>query len=993
MINVKAFICILFLLFCCVSCNENKKTLNSVENGTVEESEKIFLHEELVDLSDKQIYDVAFFEDDIYYYGVGDYRNINNEVIIGNINDGFQKKDGIYFSHVNSTEIRYDKDISYVIYNNEENHGFIGKYDSVKKNMMLSLELGDVLLEALTINQQKNIIVFYSDESNKYISFFDENLQEINRVVLDEGIFDSNEHVYCFEEASDGGYYFCVSDGRNHIRRIVKLNSSFDYEKNFDHSEILGEEEYFCGFVLTERNTVLLCGDVIGGSIVKEYGVTDCTEYEECFIDKKVLSIFKGIGKYDFVYVVHDGVFGYISKDDKSEMLYESEDISDLMSITDVQADSGDNILLLRTDIITSNDEIASSDNDFSDDFQINYDISSGEYIREMHVKNKNEFYFLYIDDENEKYDIVKTDSNGKIIFSETIDGKDIVVSGVVLSDNYVYLLISDMSTENCKDSILRLDSNTGQKLDSVEYEKLCSVYSDFELGSFFMMIEDFIATDDNIYYLCLNNICKFDFQTQTCSVVKSNVLPGSQFLNIIDGYDFCWYDDNGIYGCIQNGTESVMLVDWGKCDKKINLKKVNLLNENEFCVYGVDGENGDYCCYKYKNADSDYVEKMNEKTEIVIATVSGTYSSKIADKIHDINNNKDKNIKIKVNEYSSVDEFNKAMVSDELPDLVLSYNKTDFSNLDIFMDLTYYFENDKSIDINDYFYNVLYSGKDKSKIEQIIPEYSIICLFGKESVLGNTRVWTNEEYAELVSNPTTKYTFYPYMGEYIYDYILIKNLNQFINYEDKSCKFENKVFCEMLDDIRLVINQSDKDDLKYEPEDAFKQNICSVDVYEFSSFYELEAISQAFLGEAVSLVGLPGEDKMLPIINPKYSFGILKQSKNPNEAWEFIKYLLEDDYQTCTEALPIKCSAFEYRKKNLGNSLNDDIKYEYINSEKITEIENFIKSAKNTTFRNKALIESIDEEICNISNENITIDETLDNIEYKVNLYLYESE
>ncbi|MBE6843897.1 MAG: hypothetical protein E7510_13905 [Ruminococcus sp.] len=994
--KLKSFICILLSLFCCVSCNKDEKTSNTEEKGntqelSVKDSEKYFVHEELVNLADKQIYNVTFFEDDIYYYGVGDYKNINNEVLVGNVNDGFQKKDSIYFSHVNSTGVHYDKEISYIIYNNKNNHGFIGKYDSVEKKMLLSLELGAVSVDSLTVNRQGNIVVFYSDENDKYISFFDSNLQEINKIVLDKGIFEENEHVYYFEEASDGSYYFRVNDGQDHIRRIVKLNSEFGYEKNFDHNELLGEEEYFCGFVLTKQDTILLCGDAVGGgSILKEYGITDGIEYEEYFIDKEILSVFKGIGKYDFVYVSYDGVFGYVSKDNKSELLYLSEDIVDLIAITDVQDDSDDNILLLYTKVNVSSDEISSSDNDFPEDFQINYDTSSGKYIRDMLVKSENEFYFLYSDDENEKYDLVKTDAAGNVIFSEIIDGKNRIVNRVVLSDSYVNLLISDISEEESKDSILRFDINTGKNVDSVDSRKLYSVYGYSEQIDMYMMIEDLIATDNCIYYLYLNNICRFDFETQTASVLKSNVFPGSQLLNIIEGYDICWYDDNGIYGCAKNNDESVMLVDWEKCDEKINLKKVNLISEDEFCVYGVDRVKNNYCCYKYIYADSDYMEKMNEKTEVVVAVVNSGYSNKITDSIHDINNDMDKDITVKLKEYHSIDEFNKAMVSDELPDLVLSYGNTDFSNLDIFMDLTDYFKNDKSIDINDYYDNILHSGKDKSKIEQIIPEYSIMCLFGKESILGKTRILTNEEYSELVRNPSTEYTVYPYMWENIFDYILVKNLNQFINYEEKICKFENQIFCEMLDDIRLVLSS---DNESYELNEALKGNISSIDVCEFSSFYELEVLSQMFLGETLSLVGLPGEDEWLPIINPKYSFGILEKSKCPDEAWEFIKYFLEDDYQNSTEAFPLKCSAYEYHKENLGNSINDDIRYEYINSDKITEIEEFIKSAKNTTFRNKALIESIDEEICNISNENITIDETLDNIEYKVNLYLYESE
>ena len=179
--------------------------------------------------------------------------------------------------------------------------------------------------------------------------------------------------------------------------------------------------------------------------------------------------------------------------------------------------------------------------------------------------------------------------------------------------------------------------------------------------------------------------------------------------------------------------------------------------------------------------------------------------------------------------------------------------------------------------------------------------------------------------------------------------------------------------------------------------------------VYQFSNIRELE---DGKFGGEVTFIGYPVSNGSGTVISANNTFAITTKAKNPQGAWEFVKYFLSDEYQNEVGGnFPVKLSAYdklmqEAKEKPFYMDENNN-KVEYDNTYWIgntsvnigvntdadnEKMMNLIKSATSVYSYDTDLMKIITEEAAAYFAGQKSVDEVADIIQNRASTYISES-
>lgn len=290
---------------------------------------------------------------------------------------------------------------------------------------------------------------------------------------------------------------------------------------------------------------------------------------------------------------------------------------------------------------------------------------------------------------------------------------------------------------------------------------------------------------------------------------------------------------------------------------------------------------------------------------------------------------------------------INTALMAGNGPDIIdtsvsiLPYRKLAEKN--VLANMSELIKNDKNFDISNYQQNLLNACKYKDNLYIMPINFSIINTLGmnkntmnKEGIKIDSNKWTWEEFFNIAKKinkdinrdgKIDQYALPKMLARELFQYIYINE--NFIDYDNKTAKFDSKEFIELLKFVKDFPTETvcsptmGRTELN-ERTDPGTIGFIPVELQGYSNFSYNQAV---FNGEVEYL--------NMPLYNGKRnaksfelyrSFAINEKSELKEEAWEFIKVLLCDEVQTSADnhGFPVNLFALsEQAGLDLGNNSN----------------------------------------------------------------------
>ena len=389
--------------------------------------------------------------------------------------------------------------------------------------------------------------------------------------------------------------------------------------------------------------------------------------------------------------------------------------------------------------------------------------------------------------------------------------------------------------------------------------------------------------------------------------------------------------------------------------------------------------------------------------------TLGGFYINSDTKKIIAKFNDENSKYKIRVidySEYNTMDnnytggntKFKGDAATGGLPDIIMTDNLPNvesYINKNMFMDLTPMMEQN-GLKKSDYLDNIIEAGSKDGKLFMLVPFYHIQGFMLKRQYANSNNSISIDDYMALEKqfNIAGKSMYYIPKNTII-DYAMSYSTSDFLDVKTGKCNFDSEDFQKIL----MFANEfpADKDleqafsNVNYLG--AFANDEMLLVNYGMGSFRDTYRYEQSVFGQEAAFTGFPNaKGNSRPVILPDIAVAISAKSTNKEGAFEFVKMLLSEDFQTNidngivnTKGLPILKSAFDamgetakepYAYKNAQGEwekVEDEnntyeirgktFVYKELSQEHLDYLKNVAKSATNLKFKEDKITNLISEE------------------------------
>ncbi|MDD4773832.1 MAG: extracellular solute-binding protein, partial [Eubacteriales bacterium] len=375
--------------------------------------------------------------------------------------------------------------------------------------------------------------------------------------------------------------------------------------------------------------------------------------------------------------------------------------------------------------------------------------------------------------------------------------------------------------------------------------------------------------------------------------------------LHIGDGYDIYIKNNNGLYG-YDIGGEAIQIINWLNSDiSGRTIQSIKIISPEEI-LFAIS----DWSTRTNEIGRMTLIpeSELEEKITLILAKMSGGFD--IENYIVSFNRQNDK-YRILVNDYTryqvdndyerSVTMFNNDIAAGNVPDLFL-YMSDDYSNsypIDsyiekgLFADIFGLLDSDEELSrdiLSDY---VRIPFAQDGKLYMLPHSVYINTIIGKKSNFP-MKSWTQSEMIDYALSLSDDVTLLEYLSSTI---LSSRTISEFIDTENKTTKFNTDEFKKIIGfcrnytptpmdmdrDQRRVMYRSDKLLLRIE-------HVLS----NFNAVFD----SKYLFGGDISFIGYPSLYGNGSYISSHDYFSVSAQSEHIQGAWEFIKFLLSDNYQ-----------------------------------------------------------------------------------------------
>lgn len=397
------------------------------------------------------------------------------------------------------------------------------------------------------------------------------------------------------------------------------------------------------------------------------------------------------------------------------------------------------------------------------------------------------------------------------------------------------------------------------------------------------------------------------------------------------NGYDFCWNGTDGLYG-YKDGEET-QLISWINSDFPVGEVTEAYFMDNGSVV----ALTGNFATHKYYLCTPRTEEEI-ENTKLISLSSLGLYTA-LETAVIDYNKaeNGCRIIVVDYNQYNTPEDDTlgqQKLYEDMLDGIVADMVCTDgmhfesLANKGIFADWYDLMDADESFNREDYLQNFFRAYEYDDKLQRLGVQYSVYTAMAKTEFAGEHEGADLTEYSALMDSIPAGMDFYDfYNREWFMEQYFKNYMNAFVDAKNAECYFDSPEFARILDMIACLptweeLEQMDEADqanrmpsyfeshLAFQEDRAFIQDAVFYQPINFRSMNRL-----TFHDEPVTMVGIPMnyDEGNGGLFRADFTVSVNAQSEQQTAIWDFMKHLLQEDYQnSLNDSLPVLKSALE---------------------------------------------------------------------------------
>lgn len=374
-----------------------------------------------------------------------------------------------------------------------------------------------------------------------------------------------------------------------------------------------------------------------------------------------------------------------------------------------------------------------------------------------------------------------------------------------------------------------------------------------------------------------------------------------------------------------------------GDAEPKMLMNSINsdLLADDINMVLWIDDQHfaavyHDIRTYAQKCACFTYVDPADipDKKELVLG---GSYvGSEIRAKVIQFNQSNSQ-YRITLKDYSIYNSpedwtagqtrLNNDIISGKMPDIMMFTDLNSYRNYvskGALADIGKLLAADPELGGLEYLQNVWDAYSVNGQLYAVIPSFNVQTMVAKKSLVGEPQSWTMADVeAVLATMPQGAAAFGDMTRDgFIYN-ILSYGGKDFIDLETGECHFDSQEFIDMLEYAKTLPKESYKEDEDYDyfsHENQYRENHSLMRELYISNIEDCKYQIKGYMGEEVSYVGFPTSDSKGSCLGISGSaLMISANSQQQDEAWQFVRQFLTEEYQTSSElySMPVLKSAF----------------------------------------------------------------------------------
>ena len=979
---MKKMLLILFVavLFC--GCNNTKKDKDVIPKDEIRNSS---LSENQSKNSENDIYSIKKINPDSkissylgvdfcnnYIYTLAEYSYDQRNLYFSAYDSEGNKASEIHGKYDFLYDAIYYNQKYYTIESDEDMNNYICRYSSDGSENECTALLEDFMNIGGTCGD------YICCTGNGVSTLFDFELNEINKIYLSEYLDDVSSVISTVDEY--GCTYFFSYDKTTEKYELIKFEAdgSLSYRTADFGDFAFASGENANAFFIKDNNLYISCTADVDGQTSQYLNIVDIKSGKT--IDRHEIKnsemIYEGNGVYDISYRYEGKIYGYNLDSCEESVLYDGESID------------------FSTKWYFENEKIIFIDSEFNDflgcciqiidsDSKVINQIPAISTGSNILFNNKNDGQVYLASAGSSKSESITADikkSSDGINFSDLIDIEIGEISGVVdfwVDDKNNYWFIC--CNYNNKSSVKIYDCNgiliNEQNPDISQYG--IHIKSD--------------GKDKIIFFDSENNICSINLNDLNATSGDPNIICSENPTCMLLNYSI--ETENKIF-CYNMGDNSVYELDivTGEMNVIINLKDYPIqmltgfaqISDSEYILTGMD-EQGNNNIYRMFHSD-------NECKKLMLAGVNipPVYKEAIQnfnDSHDDINIICDDYSKYSDSSVSGYSKLDENIASGKIPDIIITDSSFDikkYSSKNLFADLNGYIQKDDEISVEDYVDSAFTYSEYDSSLIQIIPFISSLEILRIKSDYSLPDNWTLDDFIKYANDNSLNIPVY---DPETWNMILLNSyIHDNIDYQKDKCNFKTETFYQILDFIKDNSTEN-RTDIEETPKSMY--------VSDFSELFNNLLYNEAEYVNA----GIPSSDN-IPFIALSYNgIGISEASDKKDEAWTFIKELLNDNGQRNSMQQE---NIFPLNKEQLKNSMkkmitsNNNNGDQFLNSkenkQKFQELLDMFD--KNIIYdkSNSKIYLIAQEEMQKFFSGEGTAKETAERIQDKVTLYLSES-
>lgn len=482
------------------------------------------------------------------------------------------------------------------------------------------------------------------------------------------------------------------------------------------------------------------------------------------------------------------------------------------------------------------------------------------------------------------------------------------------------------------------LRSDSGMQVMAV-YDKDCQYLGDMKPG-FIYVTNLFTGSDGRVYGASGQGYsCEFfcaDPETLQCEPVTFEGCPPS--VKGIAGdalYERYFYNSEGIYGLVLEEMHCEKVLDWqnsdfdGRC-----VEEVAAIGDGRFLVFT---QQGDSNIHEIHMLEARTPEEIADLHLISLAAIDPAEHLREAVRRFNRSRTDCRIVIADYGEYNTeendtlgLSRLRQDMVDGIVADIICTDGLpfASFANKGLFEDLYPFMKKDRSFHEEDYLMNFFQSLEYGGKLQRIGGSCSIFTMAGKTAYLGDAGGLDAAAYmALLAERPEGMAVFTEIMDkESAFETLCLDALGGFVDTKNNTCSFDSDAFIELLELCGSFPDTSPEDETLSqealeayvaERDRAFRQDTALLYPAEMRDPFDYHDMTAGVFGEEITLLGLPTTEENCSgaLFCPEFTVSMSSQSKYQAEIWEFIRCMLDEEYQSALQnILPVHRTALAKR-------------------------------------------------------------------------------